>query len=179
MKLRTALLGAVTAALVAIPAIAHAAWGFTTGNVNMRAGPGTGYSRITTLPAGAQVFVGQKVNGWYQVTYNGQSGFVSGNYISTRGAPPNVRPVPPPPPAFVPPPPPPRWGGPGPRPPHWGGPGPRPPQWGNRPPPPRSGYWRKPTWDQRHGAWYDGRRWYHNGVWYSSPNFSFGFSIGN
>ncbi len=163
MKIRTALIGAATAALVAIPAIAQAAWGVTTGSVNMRTGPGTSHARITTLPAGAQVFVGGNVGGWYQVTYNGRNGFVSSNYISTAG----VRHQPAP-----------GWTqGPPPRRGMWNNQGPR---WaGNRPPPPRSGFYRNPWWDARHGAWYDGRRWYHNGAWYNSPNgFSFGFSFG-
>jgi hypothetical protein len=45
-------------------------------------------------------------------------------------------------------------------------------------PAPMHGYWHKPYWDNRYGAWYDGRRWYRNGVWYNTPNFSFGFSFG-
>jgi hypothetical protein len=45
-------------------------------------------------------------------------------------------------------------------------------------PAPSRGYWHKPYWDRRYGAWYDGRRWYRNGIWYNSPNFGFGFSFG-
>lgn len=48
-----------------------------------------------------------------------------------------------------------------------------------RPPPPPFGYWQKPWWDDRHGAWYDGRRWYRNGIWFSDPSgFYFGFTFG-
>lgn len=175
MKLRTALIGAATAALVAIPAIAQAAWGVTTGSVNMRTGPSTGYAKVTTLPAGARIFVGGNVGGWYQVTYNGVNGFVSSNYVSTNAGPRMQNPGP-------------QYGNQfPPRGPQYGNPyqGPRfgnnrGPRWSqNRPPAPRSGYYRNPTWDARNGAWYDGRRWYHNGVWYNSPNgFSFGFSFG-
>ena len=46
-----------------------------------------------------------------------------------------------------------------------------------RGPAPVRGYLHKPWWDNQHQAWYDGRRWYRNGVWYNSPNFSFGFSF--
>lgn len=48
-----------------------------------------------------------------------------------------------------------------------------------RGPPPRSGFYRNPWWDDRHHAWYDGRRWYRNGIWYNDPSgLSFGFSFG-
>ena len=41
MKLRALAIGAVTAAFLAIPTIAMAAWGQVTGNVNLRTGPST------------------------------------------------------------------------------------------------------------------------------------------
>ena len=47
-----------------------------------------------------------------------------------------------------------------------------------RGPAPVRGYFKKPWCDNQHQAWYDGRRWYRNGVWYSSPNFSIGFGFG-
>jgi uncharacterized protein YraI len=145
MKLRTLAMGAVTALLMAVPTIAQAAWGYTTGAVNMRTGPSAGYAKVTTLPAGVQVWVGGQQNGWYHVTYNGRSGFVSGSYIDTRVAM-------------------------GPRP----GPGPG----FRRGLPPRFGYVKRPWWDNRYQAWYDGRRWYRNGIWYNDPSgFSFGFSF--
>ncbi len=54
-----------------------------------------------------------------------------------------------------------------------------PPRSYNRPPPPRFGYARRPWWDDRHHAWYDGNRWYANGRWHDRPNgLSFGFSFG-
>ncbi len=139
MKLKALSIAAALAAVVALPSAALAAWGQVTGNVNMRTGPGVNYQRITTLPAGARVWVGGSVNGWYHVSYNGRDGYASGNYIATRGTRGPVM---------------------------------------HRPPPPRSGYFHKPWWDNRHNAWYDGRRWYRNGIWYNSPNgFSFGFSF--
>ena len=147
MKLRNLIIGAATAALLAVPTMAMAAWGHVTGNVNLRTGPGTNYARITTLPAGASVFVnGAAGNGWVNVRYGNVTGYVSGNYVTTNVVRP--RPVPPRRGFF-------------------------------RPPPPRHGYWRKPYWDNRHNAWYDGRRWYRNGVWYNDPSgFSFGFQFG-
>ena len=47
-----------------------------------------------------------------------------------------------------------------------------------RGPAPVHGYFHKPWWDNQHQAWYDGHRWYRNGVWYNSPNFSIGFGFG-
>jgi len=45
--------------------------------------------------------------------------------------------------------------------------------------PPSYSYWHKPWWDNTNQAWYDGRRWYHNGTWYNSPNrITFGFTFG-
>ena len=117
----------------------------------MRTCPSTQCARIGTVPAGAQVWVGGMQGGWYQVNFNGRDGFVSGRYIATNFAD---------------------------RGPRYDRRGPR---WANnwRGPPPRSGFYRNPWWDNRYGAWYDGRRWYRNGIWYNDPSgFSFGFSFG-
>lgn len=148
MKLRALAIGAVTAAFLAIPTIAMAAWGQVTGNVNLRTGPSVQYSRILTLPAGASVWVnGPAGNGWLNVRYGNWTGYVSGNYVAGVYA--------------------------GPRPPVY-----RPPVY-PLPPPPRYGYWHQPRWDDHYHAWYDGRRWYRNGVWYNSPGgIYFGFSFG-
>jgi uncharacterized protein YraI len=47
-----------------------------------------------------------------------------------------------------------------------------------RPAPPRFGFVKRPWWDNRHNAWYDGRRWYSNGRWYNRPGFSLNFNFG-
>jgi uncharacterized protein YraI len=157
MRLRALALGAVAATLFAVPTIANAAWGQTTGSVNMRTCASTQCAKITTLPAGAPVWVNGSQGGWYSVTFNGRQGFVSGNYVATA----NIQPGP-------------RFGNRGP---NWNNRGPRFGDWRGQPP--RSGYWRNPYWDDRHQAWYDGRRWYRNGIWYNDPSgFSFGFSFG-
>jgi uncharacterized protein YraI len=143
-KMKKIALGAVAAAMMAVPAIAQAATGFTTGAVNMRTDAYVGAAKIMTLPAHAQVQFDprQQKNGWYYVSYAGRAGYVSGSYITTRYA--NVQP--------------------------------RPFFRGNAP---TYGYYKKPWWDNRHQAWYDGRRWYRNGIWYNDPSgFSFGFNFG-
>jgi uncharacterized protein YraI len=121
----------------------------------MRTCGSTQCQKIGVVPAGAQVWINGSQGGWYNVTFQNRQGFVSGNYIATGYA----------------------------QGPQYGGPqfiAPRNPRFaGNwRGGPPRSGYWRNPWWDNRHNAWYDGRRWYRNGIWYNDPSgFSFGFSF--
>jgi len=61
---------------------AIAAPGVATGDVNMRTGPGTGYSVITTIPAGAPLEI-YGCSSWCQVGYAGTQGYVSGNYVSS------------------------------------------------------------------------------------------------
>jgi uncharacterized protein YraI len=142
MKMKTLALGVVAAAMTAIPAIAQAAWGVTTGAVNMRVDAYASAPKITTLPSNARVWIDGQKNGWYHVSYGNSRGYVSGSYVATRFA--NV----PPKPIF-------------------------------RGLPPRFGFYKKPYWDNQHQAWYDGRRWYRNGIWYNNPNgLSFGFSFG-
>ena len=55
----------------------------TTTAVNMRSGAGTGYSVITTLAEGTAVIVEEDDgSGWYKVNYNGESGYMSAQYMS-------------------------------------------------------------------------------------------------
>lgn len=60
----------------------------TGGNVlNVRTGPGTSYSRITTLPNGSVVMVRSTENGWSRILYHGtQLGYVSSQYLSNQTA---------------------------------------------------------------------------------------------
>ncbi|HVY20267.1 MAG TPA: SH3 domain-containing protein [Bauldia sp.] len=141
MKMKKLVLGVVATAMMAIPAIAQAATGWTTGSVNMRTDAYVGAPKIITVPAHAQVQYDprQQKNGWFLVSYAGRTGYVSGSYIQTRFA--NAKPM-------------------------------------FRGLPPRVGFYKKPYWDNQHQAWYDGRRWYRNGIWYNSPSgFSFGFNF--
>ena len=54
----------------------------TTGNVNLRSGPGTGYGVIATIPEGKRLpYLGDDGNGsWYNVMYDGQEGWISAKY---------------------------------------------------------------------------------------------------
>ncbi|HIY20824.1 MAG TPA: SH3 domain-containing protein [Candidatus Flavonifractor merdigallinarum] len=51
--------------------------------LNVRSGPATTYSKVTTLPAGT-IFQIVGVDGsWYKISYNGQTGYVSSEYVET------------------------------------------------------------------------------------------------
>jgi uncharacterized protein YraI len=54
----------------------------TTTNLNLRSGPGTGSSILYTIPGQTAItLTGIANNGWYPVTVNGKTGFVSGDYL--------------------------------------------------------------------------------------------------
>ena len=56
--------------------------------LNVRSGPGTGYGRVTSLADGTIVNIVGISNGWYKITYNGATGYVSSDYmVSTKTAP--------------------------------------------------------------------------------------------
>jgi len=124
--------GLAALALLATTATAFAAPAFATGNVNVRSGPGTGYSRVDTLRRGEQVDVQYCRGSWCYVEKRGPDGWVSANYLSRSGGgwdddddwdrPPHWNPRPP-------------------RPPHWDPYPPRPPHWNPQPWPPRPQPW--------------------------------------
>lgn len=57
--------------------------GFTTANVNLRAGPGTGYPVVVTVPNGAPITTyGCLANyTWCDVSWRGERGWMSASYI--------------------------------------------------------------------------------------------------
>ncbi len=69
---------------IAAPAAAQAATGYTTGNVNLRAGPGTQYPRVLVVPAGAPVAVFGCLQGytWCDVEVDRERGWISARYLS-------------------------------------------------------------------------------------------------
>lgn len=116
-------------------------------NVNLRQGPGTNYTIITLIPAGAPVNVSGCNAGWCQISFAGQNGYI----IATAIAPPGDGSGEPPPDAVA--------GPPSDAPP----PGYYPP--GYYPPPPLyyygygpyyGGYYGRPYW---RGGYYGHRRW--------------------
>jgi uncharacterized protein YraI len=74
---------AVAGILVLAPALAQAAEGYSTANVNMRAGPSTQYPAVAVIPAGSSVEIRgclSDVN-WCDVEFYGGRGWVSGQYV--------------------------------------------------------------------------------------------------
>ena len=62
--------------------------GYVTGNyVRFRKGPATNTAIITTLNNGTSVKITGKTDGWYQIQYNGSTGYMSADYISVGEAP--------------------------------------------------------------------------------------------
>jgi hypothetical protein len=54
-------------------------------DLNLRAGPGTSYSVIAALPAGADVDVLNCTGNWCQVNWQGTVGFASASYLDEDG----------------------------------------------------------------------------------------------
>ena len=52
-------------------------------SVNVRKGPGTSYEKIGSLTTNQKVTItGKASNGWYEIDYNGDNGYVSSSYLS-------------------------------------------------------------------------------------------------
>ncbi len=90
---RTALLFLLSFILIAAIALPlfeaqAASSAVTTDALNLRSGPGTGYSIVLTIPKGQSITVnGTADNGWYQVTTSsGKTGYVSPDYVRITSA---------------------------------------------------------------------------------------------
>ncbi len=58
-----------------------------TGALNLRRGPGTSYSIITSMPCGAALtVVSGPSGGWYQVDYGSARGWTSGSYLRSEAS---------------------------------------------------------------------------------------------
>lgn len=61
-------------------------YAYATANLNLRTGPGTGYSRILTIPRGSRVYVDREYDSsWYNVVFSGRRGYVNSAYLSRAG----------------------------------------------------------------------------------------------
>lgn len=83
--MRRLLLGATVAAAMAVPATAMAASSaVTTTNLNLRAGPGTEYPVVDTLPEGARLRIRGCISGynWCDVVWHGERGWAQGDYLA-------------------------------------------------------------------------------------------------
>lgn len=83
-------IGSVVALLIvalAMPALADGSEpSVTTANVNLRAGAGVDYSRITTLPRGTNVSIDVCRKGWCLVETQDVFGWVSARYLAGAGS---------------------------------------------------------------------------------------------
>jgi uncharacterized protein YraI len=84
LNVRHTLLKIAAASLLLLaPALAQAAEGYSTANVNMRAGPSTGYPAVAVIPAGESV----EIHGcladvpWCDVEFYGGRGWVASRYV--------------------------------------------------------------------------------------------------
>lgn len=70
-------------AVAAVPSSALAARGVATSDVNMRAGPGTEFPVVTTIPdnAGVNILGCLAARDWCDVVWSGNRGWVSANYL--------------------------------------------------------------------------------------------------
>lgn len=55
----------------------------TKANVNLRKGPSTNYSKITTIPSGSKINVLSTKGSWSEVKYNDKTGWLMSKYITT------------------------------------------------------------------------------------------------
>ncbi len=86
MQTRQLIAGAAFLGALAVPGIAAAAANaYTTGNVNLRAGPSTNFPRVTTLPVGVTVTIHGCLRGWSwcDTSWRGSRGWVSGRYLES------------------------------------------------------------------------------------------------
>ena len=72
--------------LISLSAYAAQSGTVTASVLNVRSGPGTGYSVIGKFYSGEVIQFENSGNGWYKVYYNGVEGYISSNYVSTRGS---------------------------------------------------------------------------------------------
>ena len=85
MKKRTlCALGLALSVAVCTSIPVFAAEGHVTASVlNVRSGNSTSSTILGKLTSGTTVSIIDETNGWYQISYNGQTAYVSGEYIST------------------------------------------------------------------------------------------------
>ena len=57
----------------------------TGGNVNVRKGAGTNYGIVDTLRTGTQITIYEQTDGWYRMTKDSLSGYISAKYVTTQG----------------------------------------------------------------------------------------------
>ena len=86
MRIRSLAVLAVALVAVGMPVAANAYQATTTSPVNVRAGAGSNFTRIATLPPGASLWVDFCKSGWCAVNARGVTGWVARRYLSGASA---------------------------------------------------------------------------------------------
>ena len=84
-RFRIALIALLLAALL-LPTLAFATTAYVTtrsSGLNLRQGPGTGYSVIRSFPKGTQVEIYSTQGAWAYVSVGGYTGYMNNSYLST------------------------------------------------------------------------------------------------
>lgn len=77
--------GYINRNMVTVKEMDYSASARVTGDVNVRSGPGTNYSKLGVAKAGETLTVTGITGGnWYQISFNGETGYVAGNFISIQ-----------------------------------------------------------------------------------------------
>lgn len=87
IKRKLAIIGGtlVLSLCTAAPVFADSSATVTADSLNVRSGSSTDNSILGTLSGGTEVTVSElESNGWYKISYNGQSAYVSGNYLDVE-----------------------------------------------------------------------------------------------
>lgn len=77
--------GYINRNMVTVEELDYSATATVISDVNVRAGAGTSYSKLGVAKTGESLTViGITSGNWYKISYNGQTGYVAGNYVTIR-----------------------------------------------------------------------------------------------
>ena len=77
--------GYINRNMVTVDELEYSATATVTGDVNVRSGPGSEYTKLGVAKTGDKLTVtGITGTNWYQISYNGKTGYVAGNYITVN-----------------------------------------------------------------------------------------------
>lgn len=77
--------GYINRNMVTVDELEYSATATVTGDVNVRSGPGSSYTKLGVAKTGDKLTViGITGTNWYKISYNGKTGYVAGNYVSVK-----------------------------------------------------------------------------------------------
>lgn len=83
-KSKAVLISALMAGLLSFQSLALSGVVTSSSSLNMRQEPATDAAIIASIGAGAKVDILSKIDNWYNITYNGSTGYVSADYVKTE-----------------------------------------------------------------------------------------------